>query len=177
MLAEYPQEDNPYKYTDPDGREPNSVVAIAVIYSALEATIDAVSLTISMINAYQDPTNIDNRIALELDIADALSGPISNPGPSGAMYRMGRTDLLSEKQLSKVDKTLSEFAEVTPKVFDNTGKAHATASASDDLDLFEDVGSNDVGTSDKISYQMISFPTGSSSKSDSHKTSDGGEEK
>ncbi|MEK6844058.1 MAG: hypothetical protein AABX83_01385, partial [Nanoarchaeota archaeon] len=71
---------NPYKYVDPSGNEP------VTAYIVIEGLIDVASFTYSLISLAIDPESAVNQVALALDIADIIS-PISNPGPSGLIYR------------------------------------------------------------------------------------------
>ena len=95
---------NPYKNVDPTGHciwDLCSLETAAIVYVVLETAADVVSLSISIIDVVDDPHNQDNRIALYLDILDTLSGPISNPGLSGSMYRYWKALEETKKGVSK----------------------------------------------------------------------------
>ena len=73
---------NPYKYVDPSGNEP-------VTYTLIESGLDIISLAINAIVYATNPDSNVNKLALALDATDLVSGPISNPLPSGLSYRLG----------------------------------------------------------------------------------------
>lgn len=80
---------NPYKYTDPTGHcaWDACIAEAVVIYSVVETIIDVVGTTLDVMDLMEDYSNVDNRIAVELDLIDLFSGPISNPGSSGRLYK------------------------------------------------------------------------------------------
>jgi len=81
---------NPYKNKDPTGHFAQFIAAAVIIYSVIETAVDLVGTTLDVIDLIEDPSNVDNRIAIELDLIDLFSGPISNPGPSGTLYKMAQ---------------------------------------------------------------------------------------
>jgi len=74
------ERNNPLKNIDEDGH------LIGLIYTILEGAIDIVSTAIS-IGDYISDRSVENRNALIFDAVDLISGPFSNPGPSGYMYK------------------------------------------------------------------------------------------
>lgn len=107
---------NPYKNADSNGHEPVTITTALTLYTVVETTLDIVSLSISTIDMVQDSTDVDNQISFELDMVDLLSGPFSNPGPSGAMYKWFGGTLLTEKQIARARATVLGIEYLAPEI-------------------------------------------------------------
>ena len=145
---------NPYKYVDPTGNEP-------ITYAFIETGIDVISIIVSSYTVHKDPESVVNQIAFSLDVIDLLSGPFSNPAPSGLTI-LAINKAAGELGEEAVFNYLRDLEEKNPEAFEKIGK-YTTEPINDLLKRSAELNQQSQISSNQVSQQGESESNGDSS--------------